>query len=415
MLVYASLRALIACFLAFLLQAVLSFEVWMIAQSLHPSFPKEEGCFGSVVSRRFESHFRNLFSTISVDSNVAGGSISHTEEGGLNSIAVTAAWVLLQCVYRLHSVMDFDTLVHLLPVSLWGLVAQAVDIVKPTVIAAVRVHSLVQSNVTAPVASASAPATYIADNAIGNPAILERRLIEVLSHTTSSVLTINTYPTEVQLHDELLQHYIRVWLTIITLPLTNTHLNNTTTIINTTSARSTDTTNVGNKRPLPQDAESFDFFAENDSAEEDSNLRAGGRKRLRKKNESVVRSQQTDVVHPFVPSLSSGGRNSDNTDSVEKVFVLFEQQRQFIVDQSLQGCIVSVLLHQLHNNNSASTTTTTSSTRSCVNRLCSAIESVLALLEHSTAADADCWTVTLETALGKLLGKFLLLYSRIQS
>lgn len=414
MLVYASLRALIASFLAFLLQAVLSFEAWMIAQSLHPSFPKEEGCFGSVVSRRFESHFRHLFSTISVDSSVACSNISHTGEGGLNSIAVTAAWVLLQSVYRLHSVMSFDTLVHLLPVSLWGLVAQAVDIVKPTVIAAVRVHSLVQSNVTATTAATSASADPVADSRKANPAILERRLMEILSHTATSVFTINTYPTEVQMHDELLQHYILVWLTIITLPLANTHLDNTTTIIKTTTTTSTDTTSAGNKRPLPQDAESFDFFAENDSAEEDSNLRGGGRKRLRKKNESVIRSQQIDVVHPFVPSLSSGGRNSD-TSSGEKVFVLFEQQRQFIVDHSLQGCIVSVLIHQLHNNNSASTTTTTSSTRSCVNRLCSAIESVLALLEHSTAVDADCWTVTLETALGKFLGKFLLLYSRIQS
>lgn len=366
-----------------------------------------------MVSHRFESLFKKLFSA------------EEEQHAGANtrSPAVVAAWALLQCVYRLRSAMCFDTLLTLAPAALWGLVAQAVELTKPTVIAALSVLSPgeVGSIATKSATSGSAaPVSNVAGTSTDNIAVVERRLMGILINSslssvpgvvkTSTNLLMSVAAAaakEAQAHDELIHQYLHVWLAIVALPLSAAHLDNnlTSTKHNTSSVK--DTTSVGNKRSLHQDAESFDFFADNDSAEEDSNLRGNNnssRKRLRKKNESVARSQSSDVVHPFVSSLGSPSRggNSNNRDR-KKVFVLFEQQRQFLVDHTLQGCVVGVLLHQLSSIN-YNNTTTSIYTKSGVNRLCIAVEAILALLEHSTAADADCWTVTLETSISHLLG-----------
>ncbi len=337
-------------------------------------------------SRRFESLFQHLFSTCALDSSA-----------NTRSPAVVAAWALLQCVHRLTSAMCFDTLLALAPASFWGLVAQAVDIAKPTVLSVMGVLTQAERGSVAGTSSVS-----IAE--------VERRLMGSIVKTAGSTLEganqpstklFSTTACDTHLHDEFMHQYLFVWLAIVALPLSTTHLDNTTSTKHNSTEK--DTTSIGNKRSLHQDAESFDFFADNDSAEEDSNLRHNGRKRLRKKNESVARSQSSDV-HPFVPSLSSGNNSGEDK---KKVFVLFEQQRQFLVDHALQGCGVGVLIHQLSNTDyGSSTATSNSSTKYSVHGLCIAIETILALLEHSTAVDADCWTLTLETSVSHLLGTF---------
>ena len=371
-----------------------------------------------MVSHRFESLFKKIFSADFLDAGA-----------NTRSPPVVAAWALLQCVYRLSGVMCFDTLFTLAPAALWGLVAQAVELTKPTVIAALSVLSRGDVGSIATNSSTSGSAAPVSNGAgtfTGNIDVVERRLMEIIGSispssipaavksSTNSLISITiTTAKEAQPHDELIYQYLLVWLTIIALPLSAAHLDNNRKSAKDTATSEKDTTSVGYKRSLHQDAESFDFFADNDSAEEDSNLRGNNnssRKRLRKKNESVARSQSSDVVHPFVPSLGSPSRggNSNNGDK-KKVFVLFEGQRQFLVDHSLQGCAVGVLLHQLSSINYKYPTTSTY-TKSSVNGLCSAIESILALLEHSTAVGADCWTVTLETSISQLLGTCRLRY-----
>jgi len=394
--------------------------------------------------RRFETHFRQVFHTFDSTATAA-------QRAESASVRCVHAWALLQCIDRLCSVVGCDTLLSLLPGSVWVLVVEAVELTKSgvqSVMSRMSTQSVESTsttttpNITLPVRRSDLQANIAAIYTHYNT-----------THNTSTSYTTSSTTYQISAHDHLITSYVLAWLRVVALPLTSAQLDGATitthTNSNTNSSTNTSSTAAGNKRARTnpsRDADSFDFFAENDSDDDNAtanNNNTSTRKRLRKSNGTYPRSQSMEEMRVDSVSSNSGSGNSCAR-KPQRLFALFERQRQFLVDNELQGVAVMVLVnHHLaplcsahtllptlpsgsSTDNITRTSTSTTPTTSNINTidvLVSAVDSVVALLEHSSAVSSvsvntsttsggDVFlTETLEAALVQLQGTVLRLYT----
>lgn len=342
---------------------------------------------------------------------------------------LTASWALLQCASRLSDASSYDNLIRLLPSAVWRILGCALEATRATMVgfaqAAVNSSSYSASRLSTTATSTSshnlggATSTantprarqslqtvqeggsssslnaYAGDNANANgDASLDASQLEEL---LTDVLSLDVNETElpssrlpVRCMEDSIENYVLVWLKVAALqvPPGMAAIDNSSSAASS-SAGADSSVAAGSKRSrapgqgqMPgqvqlQDADSFDFFADQDSGAED-NSAGGTRKRLKKKSDS------------FVPV---SGANKSVT-SRASAFGLLVQNEAFLSAFELHGSAVIVLIRRLSQQDDVSSEVLTT-----------AVEYVTQAVTRYLM-DGTTISVALESALTLLFGKF---------
>lgn len=352
---------------------------------------------GTVLSglqaKRILSQFRALL-TQSILSNDGGNSDT--------ADPLAAAWMLLQCVSRLLDVSCVDTLVALLPRWIWKIVAAALDLTRSSVVGFAAASSSTNAP-TAPGASTSNHNLAESISAATSPragqtpatsldvAELESCMLRITTPDNSAVPAL----LPVRCTDDALEPFVLVWLRVLCLPASPVWMD-ATADSSTSAAAATVTSGAGASSHLPpaagskrgrvQDAESFDFFADQDcDADEPHNGNNSARKRLKKKKDSLPPAVAASTEQRASPSPSVS-------------FGLLDHSEAFLSEFELQGSAAIVLISLVNQQFEGPTSP------AGADSLAAVVEHVMQVVTRYLM-DGAILSVALESALIKLMGK----------